>query len=238
MKIEIKDLVINYTEKGCGQPIIFLHGWGMNLHTFDKVSSFIDEDFKVYQIDLPGFGESDIKSGLDVDDYATIINEFCLKLSIINPIIVGHSFGGRVAISYASKYIIKKLILISSPGIKDKFNLIKWLKIKVYKLLKKLSLKTNMGSIDYKNSMGFLKEVLVKAVNKDLKDEILKINVPTLLIYGKKDKTVRVKMGKKISNLIKNSSLITVDDAKHFPYIERFRYFLIVFKSFLFSDNL
>ena len=218
--------------------LFFLHGWGLNLNEFDKVSCQINEDFKVYQIDLPGFGQSDIKAEYTLDDYANIINEFCLSLAIINPIIVGHSFGGRVAISYASKYKVSKLVLVCSPGIKPKFSLCKYLKIKTYKLLKKININLKMGSKDYKNANELLKKVLVKAVNYDLSNELKKIKCETLLIYGKKDKAVPIYLGYKIQSLIKNSAIVEIPDCGHFPYRERFRYFLIVLKSFIYGNKL
>ena len=222
---------------GVGPPLIFLHGWGMDLHTFDKLTNQIKDDFTIYQIDLPGFGLSEIKDSYTLEEYVNIINEFCLSLAIINPVIIGHSFGGRVAIVYSSLYDVSKLILVSSPGVKYKFSLYKWLKIKIYKLFKLLKIKINMGSSDYKIASGYLKDVLVKAVNKDLKEEMKKIKCPTLLIYGKKDKAVPLYIGKQINENINGSGLV-VSDCGHFPYIERFRHFLIVIRAFLLGDGI
>ena len=238
MKIFIKDININYEVSGVGAPLIFLHGWGLDLHTFDNLAKELSEDYSVYQIDLPGFGESDISGSYTIEEYANYINEFCLSLAIINPIIIGHSFGGRIAMMYASRYDVDKLILISSPGIKERFNLLNYLKIKLYKFGKMLKIDFNMGSIDYKNSKGYLKNVLVKAVNFDLSIDIKKIKCPTLLLYGKKDKAVPLYIGKRINNLISGSGLVVVDKASHFPYIERFRFCLIIIKSFLYGNKI
>ena len=133
MKILIKDININYEVSGVGPPLIFLHGWGCNLNTFNNLTKQINEDFTVYQIDFPGFGLSEINGAYTIEEYANIIYEFCLSLAIVNPIVVGHSFGGRVAIKYASTYQVHKLVLVSTPGIKQRFNIIKWIKIKTYK---------------------------------------------------------------------------------------------------------
>mgnify|MGYP002512615904 CR=1 FL=1 len=118
MKIFIKDININYEVSGVGAPLIFLHGWGLDLHTFDNLAKELSEDYSVYQIDLPGFGESDISNPYTIEEYANYINEFCLSLAIINPIIVGHSFGGRVAMMYASRYDVDKLIFFAAMNLK------------------------------------------------------------------------------------------------------------------------
>ena len=118
MKIHIRDININYEVSGVGPPLIFLHGWGSNLHVFDKLVSQINEDYTIYQIDLPGFGESEILDSYTIEQYAEYIYLFCLKLGIDKPILIGHSFGGRIAVKYSSLYSVEKLILISSPGVK------------------------------------------------------------------------------------------------------------------------
>lgn len=237
MKIQIKNTILNYEVSGVGPPLIFLHGWGCDLKTFDKIAAQINEDFTVYQLDLPGFGQSEINEAYSLEEYANILNKFCTKMKISNPIIIAHSFGGRIAIMYASKYRVKKLVLVASPGIKERFNLIKWTKIRIYKVLKKFNIKNNLGSKDYKNANELLKAVLVKAVNYDLSEELSKIKCETLLLYGKKDKVVPPYIGKKINEKIKNSGIVLLDTA-HFPYIEKFRTFLIIVKSFLYGENL
>ena len=123
MEILINDLLINYKISGVGQPLVFLHGWGCDLDEFSKVSKQIEDDFTVYLIDLPGFGKSTILQSLSVSEYADIINEFCLKLAINDPIVVGHSFGGRIAINFASRYQVNRLVLVATPGVKQHFNL-------------------------------------------------------------------------------------------------------------------
>ena len=137
---------------------------------------------------------------------------------------------------YASKYKVKKLIIVSSPGIKERFDLIKFLKIKFYKISKKIKLNLKMGSKDYKKASPILKSTLVMAVNEDLSIYLSSIKIPVLLIYGKKDKVVPLYIGEKINKLIYNSGIVIVPNVGHFPYIEKFRYFLIVVKHFLLSD--
>lgn len=237
MQIKIDGVMVNYEKSGAGKDIILLHGWGMDLHTFDNLTRELNEDFTVYQVDLPGFGLSNLPYPFKIDDYVELINEFCCSLKIKEPIILGHSFGGRIALKYASTYKVHKLIIVASPGIKEKFNFIKFIKIRTYKILKKMKINVNMGSKDYKMASPILKQTLVMAVNEDLSLYLSNIKAPTLLIYGQKDNVVPIYIGKKLNNMIKNSGLVIVPNAKHFPYIEKFRYFLIVMKHFLLGDN-
>ena len=235
--IYINNLKINYELKGDGKPIILLHGWGANLQTFSKLADSLSNDFKVFSIDLPGFGESDVLLPLNVDEVADIIHEFVILLNIDNPIILGHSYGGRVGICYASKYRVCKLVLVSSAGIKQKLNISKRLKIKVYKMLKKCHFNVKMGSNDFLNADNVKKIMLIKAVNTDLKDNMKLINIPTLLIYGKDDSVTPLSLGYDIKKNIIGSSLIEIDNCGHFPYLERFSIFLLILNSFLLGDS-
>lgn len=190
----------------------------------------------MYAIDLPGFGESEVLMPLSVDEVSDVIYDFVCILGIDKPVILGHSYGGRVAISYASKYPISKLVLVSSAGIRQKLKIAKRMKIKLYKILKKCHLKVRMGSKDYLNADNIKKIMLVKAVNKDLQEEMKKINSPTLLIYGKDDNVTPLDMGYKIKDNIKDSFLVELDNCGHFPYLERFSIFSLILNSFLVGD--
>ena len=173
---------------------------------------------------------------LSVDEVSDVIYDFVCILGIDKPVILGHSYGGRVAISYASKYCVSKLVLVSSAGIRQKLKIAKRMKIKLYKVLKKCHLKVRMGSKDYLNADNIKKIMLVKAVNKDLQEEMKKITSPTLLIYGKDDNVTPLDMGYKIKDNIKDSFLVELDNCGHFPYLERFSIFSLILNSFLVGD--
>ncbi|MDE6655689.1 MAG: alpha/beta hydrolase, partial [Anaeroplasmataceae bacterium] len=168
--------------------------------TFSKLAKTLSSSFKVYSIDLPGFGESSIGVPLGVEEVASIIHEFVIRLGLDAPILCGHSYGGRVAIVYASKYSVEKLVLISSAGIKQKLKFSKRFKIRVYKILKKCHMPVKMGSSDYQNADNVKRIMLVKAVNRDLKAEMKLIAAPTLLLYGTKDTVTPLSLGYQIKN--------------------------------------
>lgn len=166
-----------------------------------------------------------------------MIHRFIVKLNIIKPIILGHSYGGRIGIVYASKYEVDKLVLVSSAGIKEKLTKRKQFKVKLYKFFKRYNIKLNLGSKDYKDADVVKKEMLVKTVNQDLRKYMNNINVPTLLLYGKNDMTTKVELGEIINKEIKDSTLILLDECGHFPYLDRPNYFLLILNSFLMGDQ-
>lgn len=197
----------------------------------------MSSNFKVYSIDLPGFGESTVGVPLGVEEVADIIHEFVIKLALEAPIVCGHSYGGRVAIVYASKFSVEKLVLISSAGLKQKLKFSKWFKIRVYKILKKCHLPVKMGSTDYQNADNVKRIMLVKAVNTDLKKELKMIAAPTLLLYGTKDTVTPLSLGYQMKEYIHNSELIELEECGHFPYLERPSIFSIILMSFLVREG-
>ena len=222
---------------GSGKDLILLHGWGASLLTFSKLAKTLSSSFKVYSIDLPGFGESSIGVPLGVEEVANIIHEFVIRLGLEAPILCGHSYGGRVAIVYASKYSVEKLVLISSAGIKQKLKFSKRFKIRVYKILKKCHMPVKMGSSDYQNADNVKRIMLVKAVNRDLKAEMKLIAAPTLLLYGTKDTVTPLSLGYQIKSYIHNAELVEIEECGHFPYLERPSIFSIILMSFLVGEE-
>ena len=100
----IKGIRTNYTQYGEGQDIVLLHGWGQNIKVMEPLAKRLN-GYRITIIDLPGFGLSEEPpTSYSVSDYADYVHELLESLEIKNPILIGHSFGGRVSIIYGSKY--------------------------------------------------------------------------------------------------------------------------------------
>ena len=197
----------------------------------------LEEHFRIYRLDLPGFGESNIEIPLTVEEVSEILHGFVLKMEIDKPILLGHSYGGRVAICYAAKYPVEKLILVSSAGVKKRLKFSKRFKVKLYKILKKCHITLTMGSSDYQQADDVKKKMLVQAVNTDLQEQMKKITAPTLLLYGSEDRVTDLTIAQTIRKRIAHSTLIILEGCGHFPYLERPSYFSLILMSFLIGDS-
>ena len=235
---KIKNLDTNYIQYGKGKNIVLLHGWGQNIQMMDPLGKNLSDNFKITILDLPGFGSSEIpKFAYTINDYTEFLHEFLESLNIKNPILIGHSFGGRIAINYASMYEISKLVLFGSPFIVRENNS---LKVKLLKSLKKIkileriaeTMKNYMGSEDYKAASGVMREVLVKTVNTDLREAASKIKVSTLLIWGENDAAVPVSEAKELESTIKDSALIVLQGT-HYCYLENLGHVVSILEHFL-----
>ena len=150
---------------------------------------------------------------------------------------MGHSFGGRIAIVYASKYKVNKLVLFGSPCVRHEY---KSLKQSVFKAMKKIKIlnplvnimKKHVGSEDYRNASPLMRDILVKTVNQDLSENALKIKCPTLLIWGDNDQAVPVSEAKELDNLLSDSALIVLPGT-HYCYLENLNQVVNILYNFI-----
>ena len=220
MQIKIKEWNINYEVEGEGEPIILLHGWLTDLESMRPLTTNLVKKFKVYLVDVVGFGKSDLpEEPLNSQDFAEFLQEFMEKLKIENPVLIGHSNGGRIIINAVGKKMVKakKIVLIDSAGIKPHHSTSYYVKIAVFKTGKlflnllpntkgikefKERLRNNVGSSDYKASPTVLKDTMKIILKEDVKDLLPNIDVPTLLIWGSLDTATPISDAKIMEKLI------------------------------------
>ncbi|MDD2434807.1 MAG: alpha/beta hydrolase [Bacilli bacterium] len=242
MKKRVNNVDINYITIGNdkGPDIVLLHGWGQNIKMMEPVGNQFQRDFRITIIDLPGHGgSSEPLYPWFVSDFADAIKELLTSLKIDNPIIIGHSFGGKVGLYYASKYKVKKLILLASPFKKsiDEPSL----KVKILKALKKIPginklegfAKKHIGSDDYRNASEVMRQVLVNTVNLDITEDVKKITCPTILIWGTNDEAVPIEDAYELESLISDAAVIVYEGCTHYAYLERLSQTIQIINSFI-----
>ena len=236
------------------KTILILPGWGDTRKTFSYLINQLQENFTIYIIDYPGFGHSPFPNNdLTIYDYANIIREFMSNKKITNPIIIAHSFGGRIATLLSGYYKeeIDKLILIDVAGIKRRKKIKTYIKEKIYKLLKQIKkilppkikekyhkkLLQLFASPDYKSLPPTMSKTFQNIIKEDLRYFLSHINPETLILWGEKDKDTPLKDGKLINKKIKNSALIIYPKGTHYSYLEFPELTYKIIKSFLFSKK-
>ncbi len=208
-----------FAEVNSNEPkICFLHGWGRSSNDFSKISS----KFESIAIDLPGFGKS--------EEPETSMNpkEYAEYLTILIPdtveVLVGHSFGGKIAIHMSFIKEFKKLVLIGTPLIRKNPNMNINIRLNLYKFLNSLNfisdksvekLKNKHGSDDYKNATGIMRDTLVKTVNDDLSELLPKVNTKVELIWGENDTVIPLSIGEEANTKLKESKLTVMKNEGH-----------------------
>ena len=239
MQIKVQGLNVNYIQYGRGKDILLLHGWGQNIDMMKPLGDAFCENHRITIIDFPGFGKSDEpKEAWTIDKYSLMLEDFVKQVGIKKPIIMGHSFGGRVAIRYSSRNNIEKLVLFGSPCIRLQEELP--LKVRVLKKMKTLPgmnklgeyMKQFIGSRDYKAASPIMRETLVHVVNEDLSKYAREIEEPTLLIWGEQDDEAPVSDAKELEKLMMDAALIILPGT-HYAYLENLARVITILNSFI-----
>ena len=237
----INDTDVNYVDYGEGEnTVVLLHGWGQNIEMMKPVGDGLKKNNRVIIVDLPGFGNSPEPSKIwTMYDYAECIKKLLDELKIKKPILIGHSFGGKISLIYASMYEVNKLILFGSPYKKEVKKLS--MKTKVLKKLKNVPglnkfegfAKRHIGSRDYKNASDFMRKILVEHVNLDITENVKKIKCPTIIVWGTMDNEVPIEEAYELEKLISDSAVIPYEGCTHYAYLERLDQTVSIIKNFI-----
>jgi pimeloyl-ACP methyl ester carboxylesterase len=220
------------------QTLVLLHGWGLSGGIFSPlITKLSDRGYRVFSPDLPGFGSSIVpKVPLMLEDYGKYLREYLKEKRIKNPILIGHSFGGRLCLKYSEMYPkdVRGIILSGTPGFspipKNKLFLFMGLaKIgKVLFSLPPLSLFQNsfrnwyyylIGVKDYFRAQGPMRETFKRVVQEDLTHAMEILSVQCLLVWGEFDLIVPVNIAHRMEHLIPDAKLIILPGADHgVPY--------------------
>ena len=239
MEIQIQNVNINYIQYGKGKDILLLHGWGQNIEMMKPLGDAFSDKFRITILDFPGFGKSsEPKESWDIEKYNLMLEEFVKKVGIKKPIVIGHSFGGRVAIHYSSRNNIEKLVLFGSPCIRTQEDLP--LKVIMLKKIKKMpgmnkigeAMKNYIGSRDYKAASPIMRQTLVEVVNEDLSKFAREIEEPTLLIWGEQDDEAPVSDAKELEKIMIDAALIILPGT-HYAYIENLGRVVTILNNFI-----
>jgi len=238
-KILINGLKINYKIAGQGPAILILHGWGGSSDSWIQVQEILArEGFKIIVPDFPGFGKS--KTPFEpwgVKEYGNFVLNLTKILELQNFSLLGHSFGGRVAIKFSILYPekIKSLILCDSAGIKQKWGLGEKLIFQISKIGNAIFTPTPLRRFkdkaknlfyiflrhrDYAKADGTMRETIKKILTEDLLKDLPQIKIRTLIIWGESDKLVPVKYAHIFKEKIENSELKILPKIGHSPHLE------------------
>jgi len=201
--------------------VIALHGWGRTGKDFAEVVGGLN----ALAVHLPGFGSAPPPPvAWSPADYAKWLTQGIDPER--PPVIVGHSFGGRIAIRLAAGYphLVKSLVLTGVPVGKRLSQKKPPLQLRLVKTLRTMGLVTEarvdalrkkFGSADYNAAHGVMREVLVKAVNEDYFDDLSEIAHHVDLVWGEKDVPAPVALAQKADSVLAHSSLTVVAESAH-----------------------
>ncbi len=252
--IKIDNIDIFYIEKGEGQPIIYVHGNTGSSRWWKKVMEI--DDYKTIALDLPNFGRSSHIDKAEIDIYAQYLKKFIDKLSLNSPVIVGHSLGGAVVISFISNYpnIPKGVVLVDSSSVtglvtpQEHYPVIEMYKTSrdlMYKALSAIApeLKDNSFLNELTDDAMLMAPFAYTGHPKSLerfnyKGKLSSFNKPVLIMWGKKDIIITKAMVEETKKELNDSTVIEFENIGHSPMVENPEVFKNTLLNFLKSKNL
>lgn len=243
-----------------GKPLLILHGWGSNSGVMQPLAEKLSDIRTAYLIDLPGFGNSpEPDVPWSVDDYADAVKRFVMEQfqdSAQKIDLLVHSFGGRVAIKLLtdSEFSgrLDRIIFTGAAGLKPdrkpgyyirKFTaktlklpfliLPEPLKSRSLNKLRKSGLWKKLGSADYQQLSGVMRETFVKTVTEYLDSLLPRIEHEILLIWGEDDTATPISQGERMDQLLKRSALVRLKNAGHYSFLDQPAQFGSIARAYL-----
>ena len=244
MQKVINDILTNYQivhpqEK---HTLLILHGWGQSSLNWQNTLDNLPPGITGIALDLPSFGGTQpLPNNPGVPEYSNFVKSFIDKQKLKNVTLLGHSFGGQIAVDFSLRFpkLISHLILVSPacirklhPGKKSQLAkaakpLLKVLTPGLYDHIFK-----RIASENYLKSTPTQREILNKILYQDYSSKIKGISIPTSIIWGEKDTTIPYS-GKLLAAKIPNSHLHVLYGADHSPHVTFFPKFIFLLNTII-----
>ncbi|RLA70496.1 MAG: alpha/beta hydrolase [Epsilonproteobacteria bacterium] len=213
--------------------IIFLHGWGSNRALMKGSFGKHLKTYRHIYIDLPGFGKSTNDMALSTEEYAEIIDLFLSEIGAeTKEIIVGHSFGGKIALLLEPKL----LVLVASAGIYRTKSPLVMAKIYLFKMFKIFGLnkfRSLFVATDAKSLSKPMYETFKIVVNEDFSSRFEAFKGKALLLWGRDDTATPLESAEYMAELIEDSRLIVYEGDHYFFMSETEDISVEILKSYL-----
>jgi pimeloyl-ACP methyl ester carboxylesterase len=216
---------------------VWLHGWRRSSADFAAAAGLLARDgVASVALDLPGFGASPLpESAGGAQLYAELVRGALEAMSGEPLILVGHSFGGRVATAIAASYpeLVRALVLTGVPLVRRThtrrsprgFRLVRALHRRgVISEARMEAARQKYGSSDYRHASGLLRDILVVSVNESYEGELARVSAPVTLVWGENDHEVPVDVARQAAALLVASPAVELEvlaDTGHLVPTER-----------------
>jgi pimeloyl-ACP methyl ester carboxylesterase len=205
---------------GSVPKVVAMHGWGRDRRDWTEALSGLD----ALALDMPGFGLSpQPPEAWGAAGYAEQLRPLLAEIGPV--VLVGHSFGGRVAtVLAATSPDVSAVVLTGVPLLRKEqvakpsrqFQAMRWMNAHgMMSDARMEQARRKHGSADYRNADGVMRGVLVKVVQEEYADVLAGIRVPVVMVWGAQDTVVPVSIAARAQEFAPSARLVTVEGAGH-----------------------
>jgi pimeloyl-ACP methyl ester carboxylesterase len=239
-KVNVNGIELAYTRQGKGTPLVLLHGFPLDHHTWDEIAPLLENTFDLIIPDLRGFGDSTtVETAYTVDDLASDVASLLDQLGIEKSALAGHSMGGYVALAFARLYPerVRGLGLVSTQALDDAPDGKKGR----YKTAADVAEKGIDGVVDamttkFTSDVGlqefsrktmelqepaaYIGALKAMAERQDSTSLLGSLDYPVVIIHGNEDALIPIDRAHEMKKAISHAHFVEVEGAGHLPMLE------------------
>jgi pimeloyl-ACP methyl ester carboxylesterase len=233
---------IAYDEQGDGLAIVLLPSGAHDRHDYDELRARLPERFRTIALDWPGHGESPLGSGpASAMRFADVVEELVERLAPEGAVVVGNSVGGFAATRLAARRpeLVRGLVVIDGGGFGGRppherlFCALmsrRWFLRRIYPAFSARYMRARTDADRRARDVGIATtraDPGLQAVTElwrsfaspeqDLREEARTITAPTLVLWGKHDPVISLKLGRRVAATIPGARLVAFDSG-HVPH--------------------
>lgn len=240
-RAQVRDGWLSYTVAGRGRPVILIHGLGGSTRWWQNTMAPLARHFRVYSIDLVGFGDSQSGQPFVLAEAAEILAEWMDQVGIDCAFVIGHSMGGYIAAELAADYPAKveRLVLVDAAAPMTRLSLVRHLFGLAQEVTHTPPTLLSMVATDFLRAGP---QTIWKAAwelrDNDIQPKLAAIQAPTLVVWGEHDKLTPLDIGHTLAEIVPNAKLLIIKKCGHTPMWECPDIFNQVVLDFLSPDTL
>ena len=230
--------IYGHLQSGPGPLCVLLHGWARDSSDMAPLAALLEQKgLPTLRLDLPGFGASPApESPWSSADYAAAVSRVIAEVAHPGDgsgvVVVGHSFGGRVALQLAamSPSPVAEVIVTGVPLFRPEggtkppiaYRLARWASRRgIVGEARMEELRRRYGSADYQRATGVMRDIFVKVVNEDYTAQLEAISIPVQLVWGSADSAAPVEQARRAASMVRSATLTVLEGQDHFGPIAR-----------------
>ncbi|HEU4328028.1 MAG TPA: alpha/beta hydrolase [Roseiflexaceae bacterium] len=249
--------VVHYEVFGHGRPVLFLHGWLGSWRYWLPTMERVADHFRTYSFDFWGFGDSRRQRTQEsIQNYSDQVIRFLDELGIDRVLLVGHSMGGMVALKTAINHPerITRVAAVGAPIVGDSlswllkltdrpvlaeaFARVSWFRRYMFQLFLGETTDAAVHEIlddSVKSSSTTLRRAVGSMWRTDLRHELHRLAVPSLIVHGGRDQIVHPNQAD-LFDAVQSAEVVVMPESRHFPFLDEPEIFNDVLLRFLMQD--